>query len=180
MVPALRSAVDAAMMQVERAKLGGAVDYAGYEREIHEKLCEVERRAHEVALSALDPNVPKLLINKVPHARVLEDEPKTFMSQPGPVRVARSLYRPLGERNAPTVDVVALRAGAIEDVWLPATAREMAFDVQQLTSARRKPTESAGVGCPTATAELRARSPCRRRNARAAARGDRAGAHRAL
>lgn len=52
----------------------------------------------------------------------------------GPARVTRSLYRPTGDRNAPVVDVVALRAGAVEDVWLPATAREMAFEVQQRTS----------------------------------------------
>ncbi len=134
MVPALRNAVNAAMTQVERAKLGGTVAYAAFEREISERLCEVERRAHEAALTALDPDLPKLLINKVFHTRVLEDVPTTFMTQPGPVKVTRSLYRPVGERNAPAMDLVALRSGAIEGVWLPATAREMAFDVQQLTS----------------------------------------------
>ena len=134
MVPALRNAVNAAMTQVERAKLGGTVAYAAFEREISERLCEVERRAHEAALTALDPDLPKLLINKVLHTRVLEDVPTTFMTQPGPVKVTRSLYRPVGERNAPAMDLVALRSGAIEGVWLPATAREMAFDVQQLTS----------------------------------------------
>ena len=134
MVPALRDAVDSALAQVERARLGDAVAYARFEREISEKLCEVERRAHEAALTALDPDLPKLLINKVVHTRVLEDVSTTFMTQPGPVKVTRSLYRSVGERNAPAVDLVALRAGAIEGVWLPATAREMAFDVQQLTS----------------------------------------------
>ena len=134
LVPALRDAVDTAMTQVERAKLGGSVNYAEFENEIREKVCEIERRVHEAALAALDPNVPKLMINKVLHARVLENEPTTFMTLPGPVSVMRSLYRPVGKRNAPTVDVVALRAGVIRSVWLPATAREMAFDMQQLTS----------------------------------------------
>ncbi len=134
MVPALRDTVDAAMKQVERAKLGGAVAYAAFEQEISEKLCEVERQTHTATLAALDPNASKLSINKVLHVSVLEDVETSFMTLAGPVKVTRSLYRPAGERNAPTVDVVALRAGAIEGVWLPATAREMAFDLQQLTS----------------------------------------------
>lgn len=134
MVPALRAAVDVTMAQVERAKLGNAVTYASFEHAISEKLCEVERRAHEVALTALDVKAPRVSINKVVHVRVLENVEATFMTLAGPVKVSRSLYRPVGERNAPTVDLVALRCGAVEGVWLPATAREMAFDVQQLTS----------------------------------------------
>jgi hypothetical protein len=134
MVPALRDALDTAMTQVERAQLGDAVAYAAFEQAISEKLCEVERRAHEAALTALDANLPRLMINKVAHMRVLEDIETTFMTQAGPVKVTRSLYRPVGERNGPVVDLVALRAGAVEGVWLPATAREMAFDVQQVTS----------------------------------------------
>lgn len=134
MAPALRDAVATAMKQVERAKLGAAADYATFERAISEKLCEVERRAHEVALTALSFDTPKVAINKVVHARVLQGVGATFMTMAGPVQVIRSLYRPVGERNAPVVDLVALRAGAVEGVWLPATACEMAFDVQQLTS----------------------------------------------
>ena len=74
-----------------------------------------------------------VLINKVLHVRVVRSE-ATFRSLAGPVPVPRSLYRPVGIRNAPVVDPVALRAGAIEGRWLPATAREMAFEVQQRTS----------------------------------------------
>lgn len=134
MVPALRDALATAMTQVERARLGGAVAYESFERAISEKLFEVERRAHEAALTALDANSPRLSINGVVHTRVLQDIESAFMTLAGPVKVTRSLYRRVGQRNAPTVDVVALRAGAIEGVWLPATAREIAFDVQQLTS----------------------------------------------
>lgn len=134
MVAALRGVVATAMQQVARAQMGGFVDYESYERTIGNSLCEVERRAHEAALMALDPKARKVSINKVVHTRVLEDVEAEFMTLAGPVKVARSLYRPVGERNAPVVDVVALRTGAIEGVWLPATAREMAFDVQQLTS----------------------------------------------
>jgi hypothetical protein len=133
MLPALRGVVDAAMSQVERGHTGGAVDYATFERLMAEKVAEVERRVHEAALSALDVDLPKVFINKVLHTRVLRSE-TTFQGLAGASRVMRSLYRPVGGRNGPVVDLVALRAGAIDGVWLPATAREMAFKMQQGTS----------------------------------------------
>jgi hypothetical protein len=130
MVPALRDLVETVKIQVERARTGGTIDYGAFERSIGEKSAQVERRGHEVALAALAFNAPKVLINKVLHTRVLEGVEATFMTLAGPARVTRSLYRPVGQRNAPVVDPVALRTGAIEGVWLPATAREMAFEVQ--------------------------------------------------
>jgi hypothetical protein len=132
MIPSLRELLHTALTQVERSRTGGAVDYAAFERLIAEKAAEVERRAHEVALTALDLDLPRVMVNGVLHARVLR-KPTTFMALAGPVQVERTLYRPVGRGNAPAVDLVALRAGAMEGVWLPATAREMAFAVQQCT-----------------------------------------------
>ena len=134
LAPALRAVVQAVQTQVERARTGGSVDYAAFERQLAERAAEAERRGHEVALSALALSAPKLMINKVLHTLVLEDIETTYMTLAGPARVTRALYRPVGQRNGPVVDPVALRTGAIEGVWLPATAREMAFEVQQRTS----------------------------------------------
>ena len=133
LVPALRDVVQAVMTQLERSRTGQSVDYAAFEREAAAKLGEIERRIHGAALAALDVDAPKVMINKVLHARVMRST-GSFMSLAGPVPVLRSLYRPVGERNAPTVDPIALRTGAIDGTWLPATAREMAFEVQQRTS----------------------------------------------
>lgn len=130
---ALGAVVETVMAQVERSRMGGPVDYAAFQRQMVEKLSEVERGADEVALAALDVDAPKVMIDKVLHTRVLRDA-TTFMGLAGPARVTRSLYRPAGRRNAPVVDPVAVRAGAVEGVWLPATAREIAFEVQQRTS----------------------------------------------
>lgn len=132
-VPALQDVVKTALAQVERSKMGRGVDYAAFERELSARLDEVERRVHGAALAALDVDAPKVMFNNVLHTRVVRSE-TAFMSFAGPVPVLRSLYRPVGERNARVVDPVALRAGAIEGEWLPATAREMAFEVQQRTS----------------------------------------------
>ena len=119
MVPALQDLVESAKAQVERGKLGGAVDYGSFERSLCEKLNEGERRAHEAALTALDINAPAVLVGGPRYTRVLEDVVATFMSQDGGIPVSRTLYRACGERNAPTVDLVALRSGAIGGKWLP-------------------------------------------------------------
>jgi len=96
--------------------------------------CVLDLRGFERAVLPRLWKIGRLLLNKVLHSRVLENAETHFMSFAGPVSVKRSLYRPVGERNTPAVDPVALRTGAIDGVWLPATAREMAFQVQQHTS----------------------------------------------
>lgn len=131
--PALLEMVETVQKQVARGRMGASVDFAEFERLLADKVNAVERAALGVALGALDVDIPKVLIDGELHARVLR-APTTFMTLAGPVSVTRSLYRPAGERNAPVVDPVALRAGALERVWLPAAAREMAYLVQQGTS----------------------------------------------
>ena len=115
MVPALRETLDAVVTQIARGRTGGPVDYAAFQRQMAEKLGEVERRADEAALSALDIDAPRVLINRVLHARVLRSE-TSFMGLAGPANVTRSLYRPVGDRNARSIDLVAQRVGAIEGV----------------------------------------------------------------
>jgi hypothetical protein len=134
MLGPLRELVSEVQAQVERSRRpGGEARYEAFEHRLTERTAAVERGAHEVTLSALDVDAPKIVINGELHARVLRDA-ATFMSQPGEVPVTRSLYRRAGDRNGPTVDVVALRAGAVEGVWLPGAARDMAFLLSQGTS----------------------------------------------
>ncbi len=58
----------------------------------------------------------------------------TYYTLAGPLKMPRTLYRELGAGDAPTVDVISLRTGAIADDWLPQTARAMAHELQMATS----------------------------------------------
>jgi len=129
----LKELVACAAAQVEKACGRGHAQYESFEGRLAERAAAVERSAHEATLSALDVDAPKILINGELHARVGRHE-TTFMTQPGPVPVTRSLYRRAGERNGAVVDPVSLRSGAVDGVWLPGAARDMAYLLQQGTS----------------------------------------------
>lgn len=134
MVPALNALLEAVGAQVERAAgLSPTTAYEKFEATVRDGLCAVERAAHAAALAALDVDEPHVRIDGVDHVRVGRHA-TTFMSQTGEVPVTRSLYRRAGDRNGATVDLVALRCGAVESVWLPGAARAMAYLLQQGTS----------------------------------------------
>ncbi len=137
----LKELIACAAAQIETAHRSGPVQYESFERRLAERAACVERSAHRATLSALDVDASKILLNGELHARVGRYE-TTFMTQTGEVPVMRSLYRRVSERNAPVVDLVSLRAGAVEGVWLPGAARDMAFLLQQGTSREAQATAS--------------------------------------
>ncbi|MCC7173432.1 MAG: ISKra4 family transposase [Planctomycetes bacterium] len=110
------------------------VDYRGHERALADAAGEVERQAHVASLSSLDQDADRVLIDGVLHVRVLRDAVAEYKTRVGAVPVARSLFRPEGQRNAKTVNTVTLRSGAIEDEWLPDTASAMAYRLARGTS----------------------------------------------
>lgn len=129
----LRAMVAEAERRLQDGRQGRRVDYELFEQRLSERLAEVERTVHGATLAALDVDAERILINDKPYARVGRYS-EEYKCQAGPVAVTRSLYRPAGERNAPTVDLVTLRSGAVADGWLPGTARAMAHLLQQGTS----------------------------------------------
>lgn len=142
----LRQLVATTQAQVERGGgRGRAAAYEAFECRVTERLAAVERAAHEVSLSALDVDAPRILIGGELHVRVIRDS-TTYMTQAGGVSVVRSLYRRAGDRRGPTVDPVALRAGAVDGAWLPGTARDMAYLLQQGTSREAEAT-ARELGC---------------------------------
>ena len=135
----LKTLVAETERRLQDAKQGRRPDYELFEQRLSERLSEVERTIHGATLAALDVDAEHVMINEKLHARVGRHS-ADYKTQAGPVGVPRSLYRPLGERNAPVVDLVTLRSGAIADGWLPGTARVMAHLLQQGTSREAKQT----------------------------------------
>lgn len=112
---------------------GKALDYAAVEVAIGEAAAGIERAGHQAVLESLDVDRPSVMVGGTRFAKVGRCE-ATYYTLAGPVVVERSLYREVGRRNAKVVDAVSLRAGVVEDGWLPRTASAMAHQVQQVTS----------------------------------------------
>lgn len=115
----------------QRATVPAACDFEQFERELHERIVEVEREILAEELARYDVDVPVVRIDGVAHRRVLRCE-ETYVSAAGPVRVTRSLYstRTQGERTACPLE---LRSGIIEGRWTPRAAEQATFVVAHLT-----------------------------------------------
>jgi hypothetical protein len=119
-------AASAELVAMEKEIRGGrTVDAAKMEERSADAAASVERAMLGELLGRLDVDEPQVVIEGRRYARVGRYK-MTYYSMPGPIEVERSIYRPLGERNAATVDPIALRAGLIGEGWLPATARAIA------------------------------------------------------
>src|SRR5580658_4747029 len=125
-----------AAVQRTVSRLGGGktVDYAEIEQAMAESAGRTELAGHSAILQSLDIDVPAVIIGGVRYLRVGRCE-APYHTMAGSVSVERSLYRKSGERGGQpggrVVDPVSLRAGVVEDGWLPRTARAMAHGVQQ-------------------------------------------------
>jgi hypothetical protein len=125
-----------AMLQRTVDRLGGgkALDYAAVETAITEAASKTELAAHRTILQSLDIDVPAVVIGGIRYTRVARCE-GAYHTMAGSVSVERSLYRQSGTRGGQpegrVVDAVSLRAGVVGEGWLPQTAREMSYLVQQ-------------------------------------------------
>jgi hypothetical protein len=119
------------LIEDRRRSEGPVRDFGAFERDLHERVAEFEREILADELKRLDVDVPVVLIEGVPHRRVLRSE-ETYLSAAGPVRVERSLYaaRRDGER---AVSPLELRAGIVEGLWTPTAAKQAAWVVAHLT-----------------------------------------------
>lgn len=118
---------------------GESVDYGAFEEEVAARTAQVEAAIHEAALSSLDLNAPFVRVWGKTYRRV-HRAPRTYGTLAGPVTVHRTLYREVGLRTGPSLDVVAQRAGVVDRRWLPRTARAMAHLLGQGTSREAKAT----------------------------------------
>lgn len=133
LIHSVQSLIDTSSRILDQLSQGQSIHYATIETSVGQQAAALERATHQALLEGLDIDAPWIQVGDVVHARVGR-YPGTYYTLAGPVQVERSLYRPIDERNAKTVDPVSLRAGVIGAGWLPATAGAMAHALQQGTS----------------------------------------------
>jgi hypothetical protein len=134
---AVGEAVAAMVTQIETAwrSMSGsqAVAYAEIEAQLAAGAAAIERAGHQAILQGLDVDQPRVHIDGQVYAAVGRYK-AAYYTMAGPVEVTRTLYREVRERNAKTVNAVSLRAGAVDEVWLPGVAQAMAYLLQQGTA----------------------------------------------
>ncbi|MCL2824751.1 MAG: hypothetical protein FWD57_12230 [Polyangiaceae bacterium] len=106
--------------------------FAAFEDSVHQQVMEIERKAVQAKLEQFDPDAHGILINGVPHRRVLTSE-QEYDCAAGKVVVARGLYRPCAEPDALSVCPMELRAGIVCGTWSPRAAKQAVWAVSQLT-----------------------------------------------
>jgi len=139
--------------RLDRLRAEPNADYAAVEKQLADATAAIERRAHQVLLSALDLDAPAVIIDGVVHARVGRHW-ATYYTSAGEVVVERSIYREPRNRSARAVDPVSLRAGVVGEGWLPWTGRAMAFLLQQGTAREAHATGEALGRLPFARASF--------------------------
>lgn len=101
-----------------------------FEQELHRLFVAAEREALSHELARFDLDVPAIEVDGERYHRVLRCA-TTYTSAVGPVRVARSLYRP--PQGGHAVCPLELRAGMIEGSWTPLAAKQATWVVAHLT-----------------------------------------------
>jgi hypothetical protein len=142
-VPALSGLVELIQEQIARTGGGKSIEYSKVEQTIALGVGEVERLAHGVILKSLNSEAKEIRYKGVNWRLAATRVAKEINTRTGAVSVERSLYRKAGDRNGPTIDPVSIRAGLVEDAWLPGVAKEMAFELQRGTS--REAAQAASV-----------------------------------
>lgn len=126
-----------------RSTVGGqAVVYSEIEEQVAAGVAAIERASHQAVLQGLDGDEPRVSIEGQSYSWVGRYA-ATYYTLAGPVKVMRTLYRAVGERNAKTVNPVSLRIGAVDEAWLPGTAQAMAYLLQQGTGREAAATAQA-------------------------------------
>ncbi|MBI4516587.1 MAG: ISKra4 family transposase [Deltaproteobacteria bacterium] len=120
-------------VRADHSKGGGAVDYERVEKQYGELSARIECEAHGATLRSLASDANRVSIRGKLCASV-GTFTADFFTKSGPTPVPRKLFREVGVRNGPTFDPVALRIGAVQEHWLPGTAKSIAHLVQQGTS----------------------------------------------
>ena len=115
----------------ERRAAKPVEDFERFERELHSLCGDVEREIASEELARLDMDVPMIMVDGVPHRRVVQCA-DTYFGAAGELRVTRTLYSTRGECER-AVSPMELRAGIVEGRWTPLAAKQAMWVVAQMT-----------------------------------------------
>jgi len=107
-------------------------DFRDYEKDVRERIMNVEREVIALGLTALDVTVDELDVGGERFRLNPESSTKTYTCLAGDFTIERHLYRP-AEGKGRSICPVELRAGMVGGTWTPAAAEVMAHSVTVMT-----------------------------------------------
>jgi len=105
--------------------VGESDSFEEFERELGELMRAVECEVKEEELTRYDVDADVIMVEGQEFRKVLESEPKTYLSSSGPVAVQRNLFRPKG--GGKCVCPLELRVGVVGGWCSPLLARQVGF-----------------------------------------------------
>ena len=114
-----------------RAKTGSR-SFADFERELHERMAEIERDIVAAEMVKLDVDAAAIVVDGKVHRRVLK-QTQRYMTSAGEVEVLRTLYKDRGDEEGRCVSPMELSIGIIGDFWTPRAAEQALWVVTQMT-----------------------------------------------
>ncbi len=109
-------------------------DFESFEAEVAGLMRRVEADILGAELARYNVEVERIVVGGQELRRVLVDEPKQYLTSAGPVTVARSLFRAVGEESK-SICPLDLRTGIVGGVATPRLARQVCFLMGHMTSA---------------------------------------------
>src|SRR5262245_47424920 len=90
--------------------------FAEFERELHERMMELERDVVASEMARLDVDAEAVVINGKTHRRVLRQS-QTYMTSAGEVVVERTLYKDRTDEDGRCISPMELVTGVVGGFW---------------------------------------------------------------
>lgn len=110
----------------------GPRSFADFERELHERMMDLERDIVGEQMARLDVDADAVVIAGKVHRRVLRQS-QTYMTSAGEVVVERTLYKDRTDEDGRCVSPMELTLGVVGDFWTPRAAEQALWVATQMT-----------------------------------------------
>lgn len=121
-----------AFLEERRRSKAPAPDFEEFEGRLHDLVAAMECEAVGEELARFDVDVPVVLIEGVPHRRVVRCA-ETYFTTAGTIRVPRSLYAKRTGEGETAQCPMELRAGVVDGRWTPRAAKQAIWFVAEMT-----------------------------------------------